>query len=253
MFAIFIKDLRIYTNSRKYRLIQFVVLCLLVLCLFLSAIEFYAQGIKKLEAGNISNVGERTYSFLIIILFITQFLVPKHAVEAVNLERLTPIKTDQTYKHNENHTFLILTPLSNWKIIFGKLVAVIIWSMLGVLLTIPLFTLSIYMGGVPFSQLMKCGFVIILSSILFALIGISSAMWNEPIRAITISYGIILSITFLPLLPIPPFIDIPMLDMLSPLQALFSILQSETTNLWLWHVGTTCILCMMTLLVLIKK
>ncbi len=253
MFSLFIKDLRIYTNSRKYRLIQFVVLCILVLCIFLSAIEFYAQGLERHQSGNTSLVAERTYSVLIICIFLTQFLVPKHAVEAVSIERSIPNKKDRLFKHNDNATLLTLTPLSPWKIIVGKLAAIIIWCMLGVLLTIPLFALSTFMGGLPILQLMKCGLVILVSSILFALIGISSAMWNEPTRAKTISYGIILAITFLPLFPITPFVHIPMLDLLSPLSALFSILDSETTNLWIWNVCLISVFCVITLAILIKK
>lgn len=253
MFTLCIKDLRIYTNSRKYRRLHFVILCILVLCLFLSAIEFYAQGLERHQSDNTFLVGERTYSVLIISLFIAQFLVPKHAVEAISMERLLPNKIDILQKRDTNDSLLILTPLPHWKIIFGKLVAVIIWSMLGVLLTIPLFALSTFMGGLPILQLMKCGLVILVSSILFALIGISSAMRNEPKRAKTICYGIILTITFLPLFPIAPFVHIPMLDLLSPLSALFSILHTETTNLWLWNVCLSTAFCVITLLILYKK
>ena len=253
MFTLCIKDLRIYTNSRKYRRIHFVVLCVLTLCLFLGAIEYYAQGLERHQSGSTFLVGERTYSVLIICLFIAQFLVPKHAVESVSLERFLTNKLDGLHKHNNNDSLLILTPLSHWKIIVGKLVAVVLWSMLGVLLTIPLFALSIFMGGLPILQLMKCGLVILVSSLLFALIGISSAMWNEPKRAKTISYGIILALTFLPLFPLAPFVYIPMLDLLSPLSALFSILHSETMNLWLWNVCLISAFCVLTLSILIKK
>ena len=95
----------------------------------------------------------------------------------------------------------------------------------GIWLTIPLFVLSSYTGGLEVSQLVKCGAVLLMSCIFFALIGIGCALRNPPTRAQGIGYGFILLMTFLPLMPVPLFEAIPTLDAISPLCALFSILR----------------------------
>lgn len=253
MFAIILKDLRSYTNSRKYQIIQFVILSLLILLLFGAAMEFYAQGIEKQRAGGGIDVGKQVYALLIVCLFILQFLVPKHAVEAVFLERSKMFLKGRLWQHSGNGAMLVLTPLTNWKILGGKLTAVVIWALWRVWLTLPLFALSGYIGGLAILQLIKCGVVILVSCIFFALIGIGFALWNPAIRAKGISYGIVLLITFLPLIPITPFGKIPMFDVLSPFCALLSILQSGAAYLWLWNVCVLCVLCLVIFPVLARR
>ena len=100
---------------------------------------------------------------------------------------------------------------------------------------------------------MKCGAVLSVSCIFFGLIGIGFALCNPPIRAKGISYGFVLLLTFLPLLPIPLLDAIPTLDVMSPLCALLSILGSDATHLWLWHIGLFCILSILIFPVLIRQ
>jgi hypothetical protein len=252
MFALILKDLRLYTNSRKYRTIQFVILSVLVFMLFVSAIEFYAQGMDMQQDRVPINVGRQTYALFITCIFITQFLVPRHAVEAVRMEIPQSFFGDRLQRHSGNSTLLALTPLPHWKIFGGKLVAVVIWALWGVWFTIPLFALSSYIGGLSILQLVKCGVVILESCIFFALIGIVFALWNEPTHAKGISYGFVLAITFLPLLPIKPFTDISMLRVISPFCALLSIIGSDPTSLWIWNVCLFCVLCLVIFLILCK-
>lgn len=226
MFAVLLKDLHIYTNSRRYRIVQLTVLCCLVLCFFLSTLEFYAQGIEKQSSGIFFDVGKRVYSVLTICLYITQLLIPKHAIESINIERRPYLSKYSADKNSGNAALLVLTPLPFWKMLLGKIMAVVIWWFLGAFLTIPLFTLSLYMGGLSISQLIKCGFILIVNSLFVALVGITSAIWNHSKRAASISYGIILTINILPLIPIAPIDRFPMLDMLSPLHALLTVLSS---------------------------
>ncbi|MXY28785.1 hypothetical protein F4Y59_11560, partial [Candidatus Poribacteria bacterium] len=83
MLAIILKDLYCYVSSRKYRRIQFITLCTLSLVLFMATVEFYAH---RREAGAI-DVGKQTYMLFIIALFVFQFWVPRHGVEAIDMER----------------------------------------------------------------------------------------------------------------------------------------------------------------------
>ena len=244
MLAIILKDLRLYTNSRKYWIIQFIILAALTLLLFGATVEFYAQGIDKQQVGNAIDVGKQTYTLFVICIFSAQFLVPKHAVEAVYMEQSLTFLREHQRRHSGNGAMLALTPLPNWKILGGKLAAVVIWAFWGVWFAIPLFALSSYVGGLAISQLVKCGVVILVSCIFFALVGIGVALWSTSTRAKGMSYGFVLTITFFPLIPISPFTDIPMFDILSPMCAILSILQSDATYLWIWNVCLFCVLCL---------
>lgn len=233
MLAIIVKELRCYTNIGKYRRMQLVVLCGFTLLLFVGIVEFYAH--------HTIDVGKQTYKLCIIFLFIAQFWVPRHAVEAWHTDR-----------NGTNGAMLALSPLASWKILLGKLSAVVLWTMWGIWLTIPLFALSSYTGGLVVSQLAKCGAVLLVSCIFFALIGFGFALRNPPIQAKSISYGLVLLLTFLPVIPIPLFDAIPVLDVISPLCVVLSILSANPTSLWLWNIGLFCALSVLIFPVLVR-
>ncbi len=233
MFALILKELRCYTNIGKYRRMQFVILCGFALLLFVGIVEFYAN--QTLD------VGQQAYKLCMILLFIAQFWVPRHAVEAWHIDR-----------NGTNGALLTLSPLVNWKILVGKLSAVVLWTMWGIWLTLPLFALSSYTGGLAVSQLAKCGVVLLVSCIFFALIGIGFALRNPPTRAKGLSYGLVLLLTFLPLVPIPLFDVISVLDVISPLCVALSILGADPTHLWLWNIGLFCALSVLIFPILIR-
>ncbi len=243
MLTLILKDLRSFSNNSKYLIIQFVVFTILVFLFFIATIEFYAQAIDTQQNRIPLDVGSQTYSVINICIFLTLFLIPKHAVESVEME-CSKIGYRQ-YENCINSIMLKLTPMANWKILCGKIAAVVIWALSGICLTIPLFVLSIYIGGLPLMQLVKSGTVLFFSCIFFALIGFVFAAWLPPIRAKGISYIIILAFIFLPLLPITPFNSIPLFEVLNPFSALLTILQSDISQLWIWN---TCFLCGLSLL-----
>ena len=238
MFALILKELRCYTNIGKYRRMQLVVLCGFALLLLVGTIEFYAY--------HTPNVGKQTYKLCIIFLLIVQFWVPRHAVEAWHTDHHLP-------GNGTNGALLALSPLASWKILVGKLSAVVLWTMWSIWLTFPLFALSSYTGGFAVSQLARCGAVLLMSCIFFALIGIGFALRNPPLQAKSISYGLVLLLTFLPLIPIPLFDAIPVLDVISPLCVVLSILSADPTYLWLWNIGLLCVVSVLTFPVLVKQ
>ena len=246
MLTIILKELRCYSNSVKYRRIQFLVLCILAVLLFIATVEFYAYRLT----GNAVDVGKQAYTLFIIALFVIPFWVPRHAIEAWHTEH---IHKARLHEGSGNGFLLALTPLANWKILAGKLSAVVIWAVWGIWLTIPLLALSSYIGGLAVSQLVKCGAVLLVSCIFFAFIGIGFGVWNPPLRAKSISYGVVLFITFFPLVPFPPFDTIPMLAAMSPLCALLSILSADPTHLWIWNIGLFCLLFSLLFPVLLKQ
>ena len=234
MLAVIVKELRCYTNIRKYRRMQLVILCGFALLLFVGTVEFYAHQTR--------NVGQQTYKLCMILLFIAQFWVPRHAVEAWHIDR-----------NSTNGALLALSPLANWKILAGKLSAVVLWAVWGIWLTIPLFAISSYTGGLTVPQLAKCGAVLCVSCIFFALIGIGFALCHPPSRAKGLSYGLVLLLTFLPLVPIPLFDAIPALDVISPVCVVLSILSADPTHLWLWNIGLFCGVSVLMFPVLVKQ
>ena len=242
MLTIILKELRCYCNSVKYRRIQFLILCVLAVLLFVATVEFYAYRLT----GNAVDVGKQTYMLFIIALFGIQFWVPRHAVETWHIET-------RLQESGGNGFLLALTPLANWKILVGKLCAVVIWMVWSIWLAIPLLALSSYIGGLAVLQLVKCGAVLLVSCILFSLIGTGFGVRNAPLRAKSISYGIVLFITFFPLVPFPPFDAIPMLAAISPLCALLSILSAHPTNLWVWNIGLFCVLSVLIFPVIVKQ
>ena len=214
------------------------VLCGFALLLLIGTLEFYAY--------RTIGVGQQAYKLCIIFLFIVQLWVVRHAVEAWHAEQ-------QSSGYGMNGALLALTPLANWKILAGKLSAVVLWAVWGLWLTVPLFALSSYTGGLAVSQLMKCGAVLSVSCIFFALIGIGFAFRNPPVRAKSIGYGIILLLTFLPLMPVPLFDTILLLDAISPLCALLSIFRVDSTQLWLLNIGLFCAVSVLMFRVLVKQ
>ena len=249
MLAIILKELHCYASSRKYRRIQFQVLCALAVLLFVATTEFYA----KSSTGAPIDVGKQTYTLFIIALLIVQFWVPRHAVEAWHIEGIQKSYPARRPEYGQNGAFLALTPLTNWKILAGKLSAIVVWALWSIWLSIPLLALSNYIGGLTAAQLMRCVAVLLVSCMFYALIGVSFALWHSSIQAKGVSYGFILLTTFLPLVPGPPFNALPLLATMSPLCAMLSILNADPTHLWMWHIGLFCMLSVLLFPILLRQ
>lgn len=242
MLAVILKDLRCYAHSRKYRRIQFIVLGLLSFLMLVGAVELYAH---RRIAGTL-DVGSQVYTLCIIALLVVQFWVPRHAVEALNMER-RHLKTP-----GQKAALLVLAPLANWQILAGKLIALVLWAMWGIWLTVPLLALSIYIGGLELLQWARCGIVLVMSCIFFILVGIGIALWASPTHAKGISSGFVLLITLLPFVPFSLFEAVPVLAAMSPLCALLSIFRADPTQMWMWNIGLFCTLSALIFSILVK-
>ncbi len=245
MIALIQKDLQIYSNSRKFRNLLFIFLSILVLLFFLGTLEFYAQGTDSQRDGMPIDVDRQTYTLFILCIYFVQLFVTRHAVDAFHLEWSKVSWQNSLQQNSGNVGLLLITPLSNFKILLGKLAAVMIWSLWVIWFTIPLFVLSVFIGGLDITLLLKCGVVILISSILFTLIGLCFATFQPAAHTKAFSFGFVLALTFLPLLPIVPFSNLSLLSIMSPLSALISLLQTDPSSLWLWNIGLNCVLCML--------
>ena len=254
MLSIIFKDLSLYSNSRRYRLIQFILLVLLITVFFISLTEFYSSGIENRNVEGV-NPGYQTYSlFIISMLFIT-FLVPRLAVESLNLEYYEKGNVNSQNFGIGNLAFLKLSKLLDLEILIGKIAAVVIWTLWSVWFLIPVFSLSSYIGGYSIWQLAKCGIILTINGILFSIIGYICRLCFPTITAKGISYGIVLFITLIPILPFFPF-NIDNLDILSSFIGLSSILNSGESHLWLLNSCLYLILSLLLfpiLLILFRK
>lgn len=242
MIALILKELRFYFHQPKFRRIQFVILCVLALSLFAAAFELFAAS----QTQSQTRMGEGVYATSVLVLFLTiiALAVPHLAIETFQSERLST-----------NWDLLKTTPLRTWRILLGKLIGAILGTLWIIWLTVPLFWLSVYTGGLGLRQLLQCALVFTAAITLFYLIGFILTLFGTHITAISRSYAVVLSIIFVPLIVSQMPITAPRceeaLRLLSPLCVLIAVVKSETHTsmgiapIWVWMTGFYAILSAM--------
>ena len=186
MFAIIIKELRVYARSRGMRNIQIVYVCLLSLTLFFMTVELSAQSRLNFDHGK--------------MMFSTFFVMASLLLVCL----VTPISANSAIieeKKEANIDFLWLTPISQKRIIAGKLVASTLYAMVMLASCLPLLCLSAYTGGLSLRAIVLCYLLLLITVITFNLIGIFWALVcpNEA-RAIALSYVTVCALIFAPFL-----------------------------------------------------
>ena len=236
MIALIFKELRFYAHQPKYRRTQFIILCTLALALFTIAFEQFALSRGRPQIL----VGESIYTLLIPLFFflLLGLVTPLQAVESFQIER-----------HGSNWDLLVLTPIGHRKLLLGKLMGSVLALLWCIGLTIPLFGLSVYTGGLEIHQLLECGLVSIAGFATFFLIGTCFTLLGPSNHAMARSYAVVLLLTFIPLIvpTLTPLMSLPtiliaVLQALSPMCALIAIVQSDThialgiAPIWVWMV-----------------
>ena len=236
MIALILKELRFYAHQPKYRRTQFIILCTLAFVLFATAFEGFALS----RGGSQILVGESIYVVLISLFFclLLGLVIPLQAVESFQIE-----------KRGSNWDILNLTPIGHRKFLLGKLMGSVLALLWCIGLTIPLFGISVYTGGLEIRQLFLCGLASIIGFIAFFLIGACFALLGCPDHARGRSYAVVLLLTFTPLIipALTPMINFPkilidLLQALSPLCALVAIVKPDAyvglsiTPVWMWMI-----------------
>ena len=236
MIALILKELRCHARQSKYRRIQFIILSVLAFALFATAFEQFALSRGRPQIL----VGESIYTFLIPLFFclLLGLVVPLQAVESFQIER-----------RGSNWDLLTLTPIGHQKFLLGKLMGAVLGLLWCIGLTIPLFGLSVYTGGLGILQLLQCGLVSIIGFATFFLLGGCFTLLGQPNQARGRSYAVVLLLTFTPLIApaLTPLVNLPtllleLLRILSPLCVLIAIVQSDTrvvlgiAPVWVWMV-----------------
>ena len=236
MNPLILKELRCYAHQPKYRRTQFIILCTLALGLLAIAFEQFALSRGRPQIL----VGESIYALLIPLFFclLLGLVIPLQAVESFQIER-----------HRSNWDLLTHTPIGHRKFLLGKLTGAVLAILWCIGLTIPLFGLSVYTGGLEIHQLLQCGLVLIAGFIAFFFIGACFTLLGSPNRAMGWSYAVVLLLNFVPLIApaLIPLVGIPtilleLLRVLSPLCVLVAIVKSDTdialgiAPVWVWMV-----------------
>ena len=236
MNPLILKELRFYAHQPKYRRIQFIILCTLAFALFATAFELFALSRGRPQIL----VGEGIYALLIPLFFclLLGLVVPLQTVESFQIER-----------RGANWDLLNLTPIGHRKFLLGKLMGTVLALLWCIGLTIPLFGVSVYTGGLEIRQLLQCGLVLIIGLIAFFFIGACFTLLGHPNHAMGWSYAVVLLLSFIPLIApaLTPLVNIPtimleLLRVLSPLCVLVAIVKSDTdiaigiAPVWVWMV-----------------
>ena len=234
MIALILKELRFYAHQPKYRRTQFIILCTLAFALFATAFEQFALSRGRSEIL----VGESIYALLISLFFclLLGLVIPLQAVESFQIEG-----------RGSNWDLLNLTPIGHQKFLLGKLMGAVLALLWCIGLTMPLFGISVYTGGLEVYQLFLCGLISIIGFIAFFLIGACFTLLGCPDHARGRSYAVVLLLTFTPLIipVLTPLINLPtilieLLRVLSPLCALVAIVKPGAyvgfgiTPGWVW-------------------
>ena len=165
-------------------------------------------------------------------------IVPLQTVESFQIER-----------RGANWDLLNLTPIGHRKFLLGKLMGAVLALLWCIGLTIPLFGISVYTGGLEIRQLLQCGSVFIVGFIAFFFIGACFTLLGLSNHAMGRSYVVVLLLNFIPLIApaLTPLVNIPtimleLLRVLSPLCVLVAIVNSDTdiglgiAPIWVWTV-----------------
>ena len=171
---------------------------------------------------------------------------------------LQAVESFQSERRGSNWDLLVLTPIGHRKFLLGKLMGAVLALLWYIGLTIPLFGISVYTGGLEIRQLLQCGLVFIVGLIAFFFIGACFTLLGHPNHAMGRSYAVVLLLSLIPLIApvLTPLVGIPtilleLLRVLSPLCVLIAIVKSDTYTVlgiapvWVWMILSHIILSAM--------
>ncbi|HEY3289501.1 MAG TPA: ABC transporter permease subunit [Anaerolineae bacterium] len=169
------------------------IVCGITVLLYIAASGSAGNGIN-----NSSSVG--TALFYVIIGMQTMlvcFLTPSFTAGAINGER-----------ERGTYDLLKMTPISPFQIVFSKLTASVGFALLLVFTTLPLLSLALLLGGVEVLQLVAALSVIVLSALLFSILGLYfSARMASVLKSTIVTFatvaGIVLGMAVFTLIAFP--------------------------------------------------
>jgi ABC-type transport system involved in multi-copper enzyme maturation permease subunit len=143
------------------------------------ALMLYIAGVINETRRNTSSVGQTLYFLLAgMQLIFVGFVVPAFTATSISDER-----------ERQSYDLLQVSLVSSRQIVFGKLLPALGQALLMILATLPLFSLSYILGGIEPIEILITIWIILVSSILFACIGLFvSSLLKSNIKAVIMSY-----------------------------------------------------------------
>jgi len=175
-----VKELR--SRMRGIRAILPMMAYLIVLGIFI-LIEFSSFG-NELEYENLANRGSDLGFYLLYAQIVLVLLLsPAYAASAITVE-----------KERETFETMQTTLLTSWDIVSGKTASGVSYANLLVLASLPLLSLSIWMGGFDFRDLFWGFLVIASTAMVVSSLGIFlSTLFSRSYLATGVTYGILLA------------------------------------------------------------
>jgi len=175
-----VKELR--SRMRGIRAILPMMAYLIVLGIFI-LIEFSSFG-NELEYENLANRGSDLGFYLLYAQIVLVLLLsPAYAASAITVE-----------KERETFETMQTTLLTSWDIVSGKTASGVSYANLLVLASLPLLSLSIWMGGFDFRDLFWGFLVIASTAMVVSSLGIFlSTLFSRSYLATGVTYGVLLA------------------------------------------------------------
>ncbi len=167
-------------SGRRVALLSFF---LLVVAAFLLGV--FATASATLQQGDASAqsaaLGAAFFPLIVgVELFFVCLVAPAQMAGALTSER-----ERQTYDG------LLVTPLSPWRIVLGKLVAGLAYTFLLLVAAVPLQSMALLMGGVGLEELLLSLLLLVLTTLVFGCLGLwSSARFRTTRSAGSFAYGL---------------------------------------------------------------
>ena len=127
-------------------------------------------GFQRVEsAGDLARFGIMLFRFLSVIqLALALFFSPVVAGASISAE-----------KDRRTFDLLLMTDLTNWEIVMGKLLASLLQMAVLLAAAVPLFSLCLLLGGASFEQVARVFAVTVASALATGSLGILIAAWRE--------------------------------------------------------------------------
>jgi ABC-type transport system involved in multi-copper enzyme maturation permease subunit len=173
------KELR--SRMRGIRAILPMMAYLVVLSIFILT-QFAAFGIEINYSDLASRGRDLGFYLLYMQIFLVLLLSPAYAASAITIE-----------KERETFQTMQATLLTSWDIVAGKVFSGVSYAILLVLASLPLLSLSIWMGGFDFAQLIWGFLIICVAAMVVSSLGIMlSTIYSKSYIATGVTYGVVI-------------------------------------------------------------
>ncbi len=183
---VIIKDLR--GRMRGRRAVIFMTFYLVLISGIMLAVYAALYSSSPYGAFSSPPVGRSIFTAVIVVqLLLLSIISPISTAAAISSER-----------ERQTYDVLLTTLLSPRSIILGKLIAALAYSLLLIVVTIPLAVLSLLLGGIGIEDVLFANLVLLAMTLLYGSFGIySSSLMRSTLGATSLSIGFVVFVSIL--------------------------------------------------------